>query len=366
MNCLSFNTTGLGTQFCLKKGNEVFVLETEFSKHSETFLPLLDEFLAKNNTSLDDVDVFGVVVGPGSFTGIRIGLSVIKMFAFAKQKKCVAVNALKVLAYNNFTQSKIGDIVCSVINAGAENLYYQLFQKTENNLKELTKPKLCSFLQFEKIKQKLKMTFCYYDDGKQGEAHEGFEKFFQNQTAKALGDCVEAEVLAKNFVDFHEIVPLYLRFSQAEKQVFEAFEIVKGRKQDVEKIMALENSSDDGLPWSQTALTQSFDNENFSCFLFEANNEVLGYVSILENVDEHEILRIVVKPEARNQGVAKKLLEFLTKRAKANKISSLVLEVNQFNFSAQLLYEQMGFEVVGKRNGYYHDNQDGFVMRKIV
>ena len=94
MKVLSFNTTGSGTEFCLQKDDEMFFLETEFSKHSETFFPLLDNFLKQNDTDLKDVDVFGVVVGPGSFTGIRIGLSVVKMFSYVFQKKCVAVNAL--------------------------------------------------------------------------------------------------------------------------------------------------------------------------------------------------------------------------------------------------------------------------------
>ncbi len=367
MNSLSFNTTSAGTQFCLQKDEKMFVLETEFSKHSETFFPLLDEFLAKNQITLDDIDVFGVVVGPGSFTGIRIGLSVIKMFAYVKQAKCVAVNALEVLAYNNFTQSKTGEIVCSAINAGAENLYYQLFKKTENSFKPLIKPKLCSFAQFEEIKSKLgKVTFCYYDDKKQGAPHPWLDKFLQNQTANALGECVKKQIETKNFVDFHNIIPLYLRSSQAEKIVFNKFNVLKANKQNVSQILELENIAEDGMAWSETALIQSFENPNFSCFLLKQNEEILGYVSTMNAVDEFEILRIVVKPEARNQGVAQNLLKFLFETAKQNKISSIVLEVNEFNFSAQLLYEKMGFEIVGKRTNYYKEGQDGFVMRKVL
>ena len=124
MISLAFNTTGMGTQFCLQKDSKKFYLETEFSKHSETFFPLLDAFLKENKVELNQIDVFAVCNGPGSFTGIRIGLSVIKMFAYVFQKPCISVTALDVLAYNIFDKLQNGDMVCSIINAGSQNLYY--------------------------------------------------------------------------------------------------------------------------------------------------------------------------------------------------------------------------------------------------
>lgn len=367
MNILSFNTTGAGTQFCLEKNSEMFFLETEFSKHSEIFFPLLDDFLSKHNTKLDEIDVFGVVNGPGSFTGIRIGISVLKMFCFAKQKPCIVVNALEVLAYNIFEQNTNQKRICSVINAGAENVYYELFEVTKKELKTLSSPRVCSFSHFQRIKEKLGDVFvCYYDDGKQTSKFEELEEFRQELKASSLGKIIEMKTKKKEFCEFEKVCPIYLRDSQAEKIVFKDFEIKKTTKQDIDKILNLEKLSDDGMAWSETALKQSFANESFECFLLFVNGDCLGYVSIMNLVDEYEILRITVHPNARRQGVAKNLLNFLFEKAKKEDVKSLVLEVDEFNFSAQLLYEQMEFDVVGKRPKYYHDGKDGLIMRKYI
>ena len=190
MNILAFNTTGVGTQLAISTQGKKSFAQLEFSKHSETFFPFLEQFLNKNNTKLDEMDIFGVVTGPGSFTGIRIGLSVAKMFAFALGKKCVQVNAFKVLAYNNF-DFKSGKI-CAVINAGAGLLYYQLF-KAGNVLEELASPRICSFKQFEQTKEKFNgdIKIKYYDNDEKKYQCFFLEEFKTNLTAEALLLAVE-------------------------------------------------------------------------------------------------------------------------------------------------------------------------------
>ena len=66
--------------------------------HSEKLMPLIDEILKTNNVTLNDIDLFACGVGPGSFTGVRIGVSTIKAFVDSSNKPCVAVSSFESLA----------------------------------------------------------------------------------------------------------------------------------------------------------------------------------------------------------------------------------------------------------------------------
>ena len=367
MISLAFNTTGIGTQFALNKDGEKYYLDIEFSKHSETFFPMLDNFLKEHNTKLEDINNLCVVVGPGSFTGIRIGLSVAKMFSYVLNQKCIKVNALEVLAYNMIDNNFQN--ICSVINAGSGNLYYQLFTKKGDYLEEITSPRVCNFIQFEKIKEKLEdFEYVYYDNNEKKFDFVIFQNKKQNFSAKSLELLMEQKIKKEEFISYKNLIPLYLRTSQAEIALFDGeLTIKEASVSDIEKIIELENNADnDDLPWNENAIKQSFSNQSYKCYIAEVNGMSVGYISFMDLGDEYEILRIIVSKKARMRGVAKIMLSSMFETAKQNSIQDIVLEVNKFNYSAILLYEKMGFCVVGKRNKYYHNNQDGLIMKKFI
>lgn len=66
--------------------------------HSELLLPMAEDMLRSLGMSFDDIDMYAVSSGPGSFTGLRIGLSLVKGLAFGKDKPCVGVSSLEALA----------------------------------------------------------------------------------------------------------------------------------------------------------------------------------------------------------------------------------------------------------------------------
>lgn len=75
-----------------------YELSFETLTHSETFMPLVHRVMEKAGLSHADLDGYAVTVGPGSFTGIRIGLSAVKGMALASGKKCIAVSSTEALA----------------------------------------------------------------------------------------------------------------------------------------------------------------------------------------------------------------------------------------------------------------------------
>lgn len=92
--------------------------------HSETLLPMIESALKMTNLTADDIDLFALSEGPGSFTGVRIGAATIKGLAFGKDKPCVGVSTLEALAYN--LSGNVG-IVCPCMNARRNQVYNALF-----------------------------------------------------------------------------------------------------------------------------------------------------------------------------------------------------------------------------------------------
>ena len=92
--------------------------------HSQTILPAVDAALRATGMRCGDMDVFAAVTGPGSFTGVRIGVCMIKGFAHAVGKPCCAVNALEVLAMN---AAGFEGLVCPILDAKRGQVYCAAF-----------------------------------------------------------------------------------------------------------------------------------------------------------------------------------------------------------------------------------------------
>ena len=96
--------------------------------HSETLLPLAESALKFFSLTTEDIDLFAVSVGPGSFTGVRIGVATAKGLAFGREKPCVGVSTLEALA-ENLTVAE--GLICPVMNARRSQVYTALF-RSEN------------------------------------------------------------------------------------------------------------------------------------------------------------------------------------------------------------------------------------------
>ena len=99
--------------------------------HSEKLMPLIKELLIETNLKLNDIDLFVCDKGPGSFTGIRIGVSTIKAFSDVTKKTCMGISSLKSLAYTLPIPTE-SCYVCSLIDAKHENCYCGIFKVVEN------------------------------------------------------------------------------------------------------------------------------------------------------------------------------------------------------------------------------------------
>ena len=107
--------------------------------HSQILLPMVKDLLSDCGKNVDDIDVYAVAVGPGSYTGLRIGIAAMQSMAFAQNKNCIGVSTLEGLACN-----LIGTrgILCACMVARQQLCYCAFFESDGSQIKRLTDDKV--------------------------------------------------------------------------------------------------------------------------------------------------------------------------------------------------------------------------------
>lgn len=191
MKILGIDTSSKRCTVCILEDNNVIIeLHSDDEKtHSQTLMPLIDEMFKKTDLSLKDIDMLACCVGPGSFTGVRIGISTAKAFADVYNFKTIGVSSLEGLAYNikdeisllhtssaaetgsspenskdckDYTSQNISLVICSLIDAKNENVYYGLFDENYNKIEELS---TCSISELICKLKKLDKPIAFVGDG---------------------------------------------------------------------------------------------------------------------------------------------------------------------------------------------------------
>ena len=107
-------------------GNSKYYQNADFKTASTTLMPEIDSLLGELKCTLADMDFYACTIGPGSFTGIRIGMSTVKAFACTTKKSVVAVNSLELLAYNNSGEETICSVMDEIGRASCRERVYGL------------------------------------------------------------------------------------------------------------------------------------------------------------------------------------------------------------------------------------------------
>lgn len=108
--------------------------------HSENLLPMINNALNKSSIALKDIDLLVCDNGPGSFTGIRIGIATVKAFYDSLSINCIGISSLESLAYNLRKSAKDNELICSLIDCKNDNCYYALYEFKNNKFNELIGP----------------------------------------------------------------------------------------------------------------------------------------------------------------------------------------------------------------------------------
>jgi ribosomal-protein-alanine N-acetyltransferase len=133
--------------------------------------------------------------------------------------------------------------------------------------------------------------------------------------------------------------------------------------EDLDAVLAIERASF-ASPWSRAAFRYELtQNRVARCLVVRADREVAGYLCLWEIANEIHITNLAVHPRFRRQGIARVLLGRTLEEARRTGVALAYLEVRPTNVEALGLYQSFGFEVIGRRKGYYFDTgEDALVM----
>ena len=216
MKILSISTSSNIASVSISENDKcILELNVDNNKtHSETLMPLIEEIFNKTNLKLSDINAISCDIGPGSFTGIRIGISSIKAIAESLNIPVIAVSSLEALAYN--VQNIDCKTICSLLDARNNQVYCGIFDKNYNLLEDYLADDINNIIKsLEKYED-----IVFVGDG--AIVHKdllGIKDFHYDNIihSKNIAKCAYNKFKNNDTKTADSIMPLYLRKSQAER-----------------------------------------------------------------------------------------------------------------------------------------------------
>lgn len=190
--------------------------------HSVTLMPVVRDLVRNAELSMEDIGLFAVANGPGSFTGLRIGISAVKGLAFALSKPCAAVSTLEAMAYN---VTAYDCVVCAAMDARCNQVYVALFRVDGGKVERLTEEECLKTDEAARMLSEYDDDIMLVGDGafimKKATDNEGLENVkiapdpLRYQTG--YGVCLAA-VNAPQLTP-EQLMPMYLKLPQAQREL---------------------------------------------------------------------------------------------------------------------------------------------------
>ena len=187
-------------------------------------MPMIEEVFKKSELKTDDIDLFAVSSGPGSFTGLRIGVTTVKGLAHACQKPVCGVNTLEALSYN---LPFCPHIISPIMDARREQVYNAFYKWEKGVIKEVVSPRAISIEECMHELLKMGETVVFLGDGvpvfreKITERLKEQALFAPQLACTQRASCVAECAKNKNSMNYGELAPVYFRKSQAEREAEE-------------------------------------------------------------------------------------------------------------------------------------------------
>lgn len=191
--------------------------------HSRTLLPMVQDMLRSSELSLVDMDAIAIAAGPGSFTGLRIGLATVKGLSWAAEKPCIGVSTLEGMAY---PLSHLEGIIVCAMDARRSQIYNAVFLAEGGKLTRLREDRAISLEDAAADIREMDGPITIVGDG----AALCYEYFTnagidcelapaQLRQQSAVGVAMAAEAAGESaMISAQELMPVYLRLSQAERE----------------------------------------------------------------------------------------------------------------------------------------------------
>ncbi len=230
MNILAFDGTAKAASVAVLKDEKalaVYTIDNGLTQ-SELLLPMAEDVLKSLGMSFNDIELFATSVGPGSFTGVRIGVSLVKGLAFGTSVPCAAVSTLEAIMEN--IRGLCG-ILVPVMDARRNQVYTAIFSSDENGVKRMSDDMALPITELAEMLKKYEDRPIYlagdgYEVAKKqltslGVKCEDTPYLLRNENAYSVGLAALRMHKAGIVTNDLDIAPTYLRMPQAERERLE-------------------------------------------------------------------------------------------------------------------------------------------------
>ncbi len=228
MKILSVDTSATAASVAISEENKLIgesFINTSLT-HSQTLIPMIEQLLKNTKTSVDKIDCIAVNSGPGSFTGVRIGVAAVKGLAFANNTPCISVSTLYSMAYNMIGKNCT---VCSVMDARCSQVYNALFKVSHNKVTRLCDDRAFSMSDLKSelaqiddniviVGDGASIFYEYLNDELKNVELAPVNQRYQRASSTALA-AFEQIQNGNNMISANELMPAYLRLPQAQREL---------------------------------------------------------------------------------------------------------------------------------------------------
>lgn len=352
--------------------------------HSEVIMPLMAEVVEEAKADEREIDAYAVTKGPGSFTGVRIGISAIKGMCAVTGKDVIPVSSTQALAKScELLPYDGGTVLIPCFDARNNRVFAAVYDENEEILVEenaYDANDLCAKIKDLKLEAKTRVILCGNGAKTMLEAMNSDE----NKASFAdlcLEDASGAVILPKGIarsclscvqknkedaiIPAVKLAPTYCARSSADRfRKPPQYSVKEAVEEDITGIMVLEAEGIDH-PWVREEIKDLIDSDKKIALVAKeiSVEDPVGYVGVTVTIDEAEIGNICVSGKYRRTGVGRLLMNELLSRLREMGVKQVFLEVRDNNAPAIALYEKTGFEKISVRRDYYGTGSDALIYK---
>ena len=344
MNILAIDTSGKFPGIIYKGANKSIEVREKFIAED------IPSILGKNKISLNDIDAIGICTGPGSFTGIRVGIAFVKAILMAKKIPVFGILGFDAMVEDAGEKGVLLSVVplrkgyysARIHNTGTLHLQNSPATYTDEELRKIIKD-----VDYVLIEKGVKFPFNAII--KEVDILSGVLSLLSKKIKSGIPPDTD-------------IKPFYGADSIAEeKRMKRGIKFITVQRKHLDEILKIENNSFI-YPWDRKTFEKILQHPSRIFLVGMNNKEILGYIIAMKEWNELHIMNLAVKEEYRNRGIAHALLHLVIKEARKLGLKTIYLEVRINNEVAISLYKSFGFSINRIISGYYYGKEDAVVM----
>lgn len=358
-------------------------------EYSSWLLPAVDLAVESAKNTLAEVDLFAAASGPGSFTGVRIGLTTVKAWSEVFNKPIVTVSRLEAVAVRSRRETPY---VASFIDAQRGQIFGALYWRHEQGLtlieqEVVSLPEVFVNWVSERVAA-VDVAWISTDanivaqhsvwQGRSAQAKTieqvpcilapligkmAFRRALEGKVLEALS--VDANYVRRSYVEVFQKGPADVPASEPQLSAT-PLKVRPYQPRDSEAVYEICRQSPEAAQWTRESYDQAHSSEQI-VLIAERGDQVWGFLVARITGDEAEILNTAVDPRHRRKGIGSLLLRTAISEVQAHNVKSIYLEVRESNFAGIALYGHHGFAKTAQRHAYYSGpTEDAVVMKKIT